>query len=210
MKYSKFYETYGHSYEEYNRSHKDRLDFLVEDLRLNKLENHLIADIGCGLGFIYNRLNLEIQKNYHGYDGAEIKDCPFNYIQTDLDTFTTNEQDKYDVVFCFETIEHLTNPYNCLLQIKKMLKQDHYLYLTIPNVQTTHNTIYPGLLYPVDNFIVFLKQLAFDIQRHIIHDKSFYQEVFILKNKDWSNSKMLWEKTEDKFYNIPPHISVKL
>jgi 2-polyprenyl-3-methyl-5-hydroxy-6-metoxy-1,4-benzoquinol methylase len=56
MKYSKFYETYGHSYEEYNRSHKDRLDFLVEDLRLNKLENHLIADIGCGLGFIYNRL----------------------------------------------------------------------------------------------------------------------------------------------------------
>lgn len=210
MKYDKFYETYGHSYEEYNRSHKDRLDFLVEDLKLNQLRNHIIADIGCGLGFIYNRLDAEIQKNYYGFDGAEILDCPFNYIQTDLDTFTTSEQDKYDVIFCFETIEHLTNPYNCLLQIKKMLKQDHYLYLTIPNIQTTHNTIYPGLLYPVNNFIVFLKQLAFEIQRHTIHDKSFYQEVFVLKNKNWDNSKMLWQKTEDKFNNIPPHISVNL
>ena len=37
MKYEDFYKTYGHSYDEYERSHKPRLDFLVEDLELNEL-----------------------------------------------------------------------------------------------------------------------------------------------------------------------------
>ena len=62
MKYSKFYKTHGHSYEEYEKSHKERLDFLIKDLHLNSLEGKNIADVGCGLGFIYNRLNPKIQK----------------------------------------------------------------------------------------------------------------------------------------------------
>ena len=79
MKYSKFYKTHGHSYEEYEKSHKERLDFLTKDLHLNSLEGKKIADVGCGLGFIYNRLNPKIQKNYKGYDGAAIKNPPFKY-----------------------------------------------------------------------------------------------------------------------------------
>jgi len=113
-------------------------------------------------------------------------------------------------MFCFETIEHLTNPYSCLLEIKKSLKRDGILYLSIPHQNTTHNTIYPGLLYPVENFIKFLSQMAFEIQDFRFHDKCFSQNVFILKNKDWNHSKMLWHKDENKFRNIPPHISVNL
>jgi len=56
----------------------------------------------------------------------------------------------------------------------------------------------------------FLEQLAFEIQDHRLHDKSFYQEVFTLRNKTWNDSKMLWSKSEEKFKNIPPHISVNL
>jgi 2-polyprenyl-3-methyl-5-hydroxy-6-metoxy-1,4-benzoquinol methylase len=113
MKYDKFYKTYGHSYEEYERSHKPRLDFLLEDLKV------------------------------------------------DLDNFNINKNDFFDAVLCFETIEHLTNPYNCLLEIKNILKKDHLLYLTIPESRTEHNTIYPGLIYPVQNFIKFLEQWRF-------------------------------------------------
>ena len=116
MKYSKFYKTHGHSYEEYEKSHKERLDFLTKDLHLNSLEGKKIADVGCGLGFIYNRLNPKIQKNYKGYDGAAIKNPPFKYKKIDLDNFINVKEDCFfDLVLCFETIEHLTNPYNCLL-----------------------------------------------------------------------------------------------
>jgi 2-polyprenyl-3-methyl-5-hydroxy-6-metoxy-1,4-benzoquinol methylase len=182
----------------------------VDDLGLNNLFDKNIADVGCGLGFIYNRLVPEIKKNYYGFDGAEIESVPFNYTKVDLDNFNIKKPKFFDAVFCFETIEHLTNPYNCLLEIKNILKYDHLLYITIPNYKTEHNTIYPSLLYPVDNFIKFLQQMAFEIQDHRIHDKCFYQEVFILKNKDWSNSKMLWPKYDEKFKNIPPHISINL
>ena len=127
MKYEDFYKTYGHSYEEYERSHKPRLDFLVEDLKLNELKDKNIADIGCGLGFIYNRLSPDIQKNYYGYDGADFENPPFNYQKVDLDNFSINKNDFFDAVLCFETIEHLTNPYNCLLEIKNILKKNHLL-----------------------------------------------------------------------------------
>jgi SAM-dependent methyltransferase len=210
MKYEDFYKTYGHSYDEYERSHKPRLDFLIEDLKLNELKNKNIADIGCGLGFTYNRLSADIQKNYYGYDGADFENPPFNYQKVDLDNFNINKNDFFDTVLCFETIEHLTNPYNCLLEIKSILKKDHLLYLTIPEATTQHNTIYPGLIYPVQNFIKFLEQMAFEIIDLKIHDKSFYQNVFTLKNKDWNYSKMLWPKQEEVFKNIPPHISVNL
>lgn len=210
MKYDNFYKTYGHSYKEYEYSHKPRLDFLIEDLKLNKLFDCKIADVGCGLGFIFNRLSPEIQKNYYGYDGAEIINPPFNYTQIDLDNFKTDKFNFFDAALCFETIEHLTNPYACLCEIKKILKPDGILYLSIPHEQTTHNTIYPGLLYPKDNFIIFLKQLAFEILEIKFHDKAFFQNVFILKNKDWSHSKMLWHKQEEVFRNIPPHISINI
>lgn len=210
MIYSDFYKTYGHSYEEYENSHKPRLDFLIEDLKLNDLKDKKIADVGCGLGFIYNRLHLDVQKNYYGFDGADFYNTPFNYQKVDLDNFKTDKYNFFDAVFCFETLEHLTNPYNCLLEIKNILKKENLLYLSIPHPRTEHNTIYPGLIYPVENFIKFLEQMAFEMVEYKIHDKSFYQNVFIVKNKDWDQSKMLWHKNEEKFRNIPPHISVNL
>lgn len=210
MKYTNFYETYGHDYESYENSHKYRLDFLVEDLKLDTLYDKKIADVGCGLGFLWNRLPKSIQNNYYGYDGAKLEKSPFYYEQVDLDNFSVSKNNFFDVVLCFETIEHLTNPYACLLETKKILKLDHILYLSIPEEQTTHNTIYPGLLYPKNNFEIFLQQMAFEIADYRFHNKCFSQHVYALINKDWSYSKMMWHKHEPKFRNIPPHISINL
>lgn len=210
MKYENFYKTYGHSYNEYEASHKGRLDFLVEDLSLNNLQNKNIADIGCGLGFIFNRLNPEIQKNYYGFDGADISDPYFKYEKIDLDNFKTDYTNFFDVALCFETLEHLTNPYSCLIEVKKILKDNAILYLSVPEERTTHNTIYPGLLYPRQNFELFLKQLAFQIIDYKLHDKCFYQNVYKCINKDWSHSQMMWPKYEQKFWGIPPHESINL
>ena len=119
-----------------------------------------------------------------------------------------NKIEKITVIYI--NIKKKVKLHNVEKEIKNILKQDSILYLSIPNIKTEHNTIYPGLLYPVNNFEYFLKQMAFEIVDHKIHDKCFYQEVYVLKNKDWSHGSMLWHKNEDKFRNIPPHISINL
>jgi 2-polyprenyl-3-methyl-5-hydroxy-6-metoxy-1,4-benzoquinol methylase len=199
---------------DYEKSHDARFNHLIDDLFLKNIKNSRIGDVGSGYGPIFKRLPQDQNNTFIGFDGAEIT-TSFEYHKTDLsyDFFGegfVKQNNLLDYVLCLETLEHLTNPYHCLIEIKKILKNDGILYLSVPSQLVQHNTIYPSLLYPINNFIQFLEQLAFEVQDHRFHDKSFYQEVFVLKNKTWNESKMLWPKNEQKFQNVPPHISVNL
>lgn len=211
---------YAHqSVKQYESSHRLRLDFLVSDLKLNEIENSRVGDFGCGYAPIFRRLPKDKGNTFLGFDGAVVGIDPNDvcrYYVTDLnkefadETLSKECGKQLDVALCFETMEHLTNPYNALVEIKKMLKLDGLLYLSIPHQDITHNTIYPGLLYPVENFKQFLEQMAFEILDHRIHDKAFKQQVFILRNKDWHHSKMKWHKNEDKFRGITPEVAINL
>ncbi len=220
-----FYKLDGHSIAEYERSHKHRLDFLVEDLKLNRFgepdylkESVCIGDFGCGYAPIFRRMT---DKNRHhggavikyGFDGDSSASASqiCSYHQCDLNLpISGTRDDLLDFALCFETLEHLTNPYVCLSEIKRILKKEGVLYLSIPHDSCTHNTIYPGLLYPVENFKEFLSQMAFEIEDYRIHNKAFSQHVFTLRNKPWSHVRMKWNKSEEKFRNQPPHIQVNL
>jgi 2-polyprenyl-3-methyl-5-hydroxy-6-metoxy-1,4-benzoquinol methylase len=204
---------------QYERSHGPRLDFLVEDLGLANISNARIGDFGCGYGPIFRRLPKDKGNTFLGFDGSVADNTAHEvcrYYVTDLnkefaDEVLSKESGKQlDVALCFETMEHLTNPYNAFVEIKKLLKFGGLLFLSIPNERVTHNTIYPGLLYPVGNFKEFLGQMAFDIVDHRIHDKSFVQEVFTLRNQDWDASKLKFPKSEDKFRGITPEVAINL
>ena len=211
-------EFYGNqSVESYEKSHGPRFNFLMEDLKLHEIRNSRVADFGCGYGPIFRRMPTDSGNTYFGFDGANDGIDPQDvcqYEEVDLNLsfsdWFLDEEGQVDVAFCFETMEHLTNPYSALTEIKKILKNDGILYLSIPHQDITHNTIYPGLLYPVENFKQFLEQMAFEICDHRIHNKAFVQHVFTLKNKDWNHSKMKWHKDEDKFRGIPPVVAVNL
>lgn len=208
----KFYEeNVGRSIESYENSHGKRFDFLIDDLKLNEIRNSSILDIGCGYGPIYNRLSKDNGNKYVGIDGASVQN-PFEYHQADLDydNFADKFDGHFDYIFSFETFEHLANPYHCLLQIKQLMHKNSLFYLSIPHARTEHNTIYPGLIYPVENFIMFLKQCAMDVVDIRVHDKAFVQNVFILRSLGWDCSQLLWHKSEEKFRNIPPHEAINL
>lgn len=212
---TKFYEY--QTPEEYEKSHSQRFDFLIEDLKLNSIENSSIGDFGCGYAPIFQRMNKDKNNKFFGFDGAYISDMANKYCDYSITDLNLPFADKFleqngqvDYAFSFETFEHLPNPYNCLYEIKKILKNDGILYLSIPHISITHNTLYPGFIYPVENFIVFLQQMAFELVEHKIHQKNFAQNVFILKNKDWNFSKMLFYKEESKFRNIEPLIAINL
>jgi 2-polyprenyl-3-methyl-5-hydroxy-6-metoxy-1,4-benzoquinol methylase len=186
---------------DYENSHGPRFEFLISDLKLDEIKNSKIGDFGCGYGPIFERMPKANNNHNIGFDGADLKNLPFDYFCADLsyDYFSEDYFKKFnfqlDYAFCFETIEHLSNPYHALSEIKKILKYDGILYLSIPNAKVLHDTIYPALLYSLDGFKEFLGQMAFQIIDHRLHSKSFAQEVFTLRNKPWTYSKMRFNRS---------------
>ena len=209
------------SIKEYEASHGKRFDGLVKDLELDKIENSYICDFGCGYCPIFRRMHKGKHNSFLGIDGyrpnreqhQEISELPVAYFQRNLDRdeyLFPIWKGKLDYAFSFETIEHLQNPYHYLREIKTYLKLGGILYLTIPEISTTHNTLYPGLFYPVDNFKIFLGQMAFKIERHVRHREAFSQEVFTLRNMPWSESKLMFPKSESKFQGVEPLVAINL
>lgn len=204
------------NFNNYDNSHMERFNYLINDLELHKIKNSKIVDFGCASGFLIKKLlNKDNNNKFYGLDYHNYEHKDFDYLKVDFDyTFSDVFEQKYntkiDIGFCFEVCEHIANLYNFVSEMKKIIKLDGILYLSIPHEIVTHNTLYPGLFYPVQNFKEFLEQMAFVIVDYRIHNKSHTQNVFTLINKDWSFSKMKWFKPEEKFRNISPLISVSL
>ena len=196
---------------EYEKDHKPRLDFLISDLDLNELKNIKICDFGAGGGYILR--SLDSSNKRIAVDGFEIKDdlireC-YNLDEPFADDFIS-KHGQIDVAFSFEMFEHLTNPYNFVFEMKKILKEDGMLYFSVPHEATQHNTFYPGLIYPVNNLIEFFNQMAFSLKQKKLHRKRFVQNVLVLKNNSWDDVKMRWPKKQDAFKGQPPHVQVNL
>lgn len=201
----------------YEQSHEARLDFLIKDLGLDMIEKSVVGDFGCGTGRLLHKMPRDRGNTYHGFDGADVPDSPylkdFTFWKVDLNNpFTpwAKNDGFLDVAFCFEVWEHLESPYRCVFEIKRLLKLGGILYCSIPAEDSLHNCIYPSLMYPKENFMLFLRQMAFDILDVRRHDKAFSQNVFILRNMGWEHSRMVFPKSERKFFGIPPHVSVNL
>lgn len=195
----------------YELDHKPRLDFLVEDLRLSQIKNKKVCDFGAGGGYILR--NMDPSNKLIAVDGFKVEDKLVREMYNLDLPFSEDFVSKHgqiDMAFSFEMFEHLTNPYNFMFELKKILKEDGLLYFSVPHENCQHNTFYPGLLYPVENLIEFFKQMAFDVLATKVHNKRFIQNVIILRNKSWENIKMKWVKKGEKFHGQPPHVQVNL
>lgn len=121
-----------------NLPHKLRLKNIIEII--DGIENKIsYADIGCSNGYITNI----IQQKYHidtvdGYDHCEdnlsvarssYRDINFHYI--DLNEVVSIDK-KYDLVTCFETLEHVGDIDNALANIINMKKSTGRLLISVP------------------------------------------------------------------------------
>ncbi len=188
----------------YDSEHGPRLDDVIAHFKLKDIKNKSILDVGGGRGFLGKRLDESNQ--YFVFDGATVEKplCQGMWVKTDLDRdyFANGFENKFDVAFCLETLEHLTNPYNCLAEIKKMVKIGGDIYLSIPDLGMQHNTIYPGLIY--GGFDQFLQQMALEPQGYFLWDKGWPIRNWHCKNRPWEESKMLFPKYEEKFKGKTP------
>jgi SAM-dependent methyltransferase len=214
--------------DQYDIDHGPRLDAMIQKWELRSLKNQKIVDVGGGLGFLGKRL--DPSNDYWIIDGANVPQdkrlCKGSWHTTDLD-FTQFGSDvnwsetypsgssgssfmmypapkNFDAAFCLETLEHLSNPYNCLVEIKKLVKRDGFIYLSIPHVNVTHNYIYPALMIDPNWFSQWLEQLALPVVEYWLWDKGWNAHHFKCRNADWIEAKMLFPKHEEKFRGKTP------
>ena len=89
-----------------------------------------ILDVGCRDGYLKKFLKGDYQ--YFGIDIAPEFEAPDITIQ-DICAGTDFDADFFDIVFCIEVLEHVSNPYFVLREIHRILKPGGRLVLSVPN-----------------------------------------------------------------------------
>lgn len=114
---------------------------------------------------------------------------------------------KFDACFLLETIEHCGNPHHVIDQIKKLVKIDGTIIVSIPDESVWHNTPYPGLLWPPENFAQFLGQMALtivDFWHYKPKIRGWPAYHFKCINRPYRDKVMLYPKQEAKFLDANP------
>lgn len=195
----------------YDVQHGPRLDAMVAQWDLkNRFAGKKVVDVGGGLGFLGKRL--DESTDYWVIDGAKVRGedklCKGHWasLDIDLDPFgvMTTGGWYFDAAFCLETLEHLTNPYHCLAEIKKLVKPDGDIYISLPHENVWHNAVYPALLWPEQNWEQFLGQMALPIKERWMWTKGWNARHWWTKNRPYSEKVMLYPKQEAKFLNATP------
>jgi len=88
------------------------------------------------------------------------------------------KENEIDVAFCTETIEHLSNPYYMVVNVKNALKHGGYFCIAYPRPEDNlgyacdeHAHVYPGFLVR-DSFERFMKQLYFGLHAYQVNGSS--------------------------------------
>lgn len=139
---------------------------------LKKLEIKNVLDVGCGEGFILNKLKKEgIGKNWQGIDYSKdaVKIGKKLHPRLDLEQGSIYDSgfkdNSFDLVICTEVLEHLDNPKKALKEVLRISKK--YVLLSVPNEP----------LFLLSNFTQWGKDIG-----HINHWTFWGFEEFVKQN----------------------------
>jgi len=131
--------------------------FIGQYLEYRKMHSQpiKILDIGCGHNcelFKYKQK----EDRYYGcdfYDQINIEINDYQKINLNEEKLTDKYKDeKFDVIFCGEVIEHLFSPDSLLDEIKELMHKDSVLILSTPNLGYLLNRIM--LLFGISPFFL--------------------------------------------------------
>lgn len=125
--YNEVSKVWDNYYQEWRWEYRYALDFV--DKNSNCLE------IGCGKGFFLRELEKKQLSSAVGIDfnlnAIENKVTKFDIFNENIENLLNDK--KFEVVFLFQVLEHLVDPCNILMKIKKILATNGFLIFSVPN-----------------------------------------------------------------------------
>lgn len=112
------------------------LDFFAQQ------KNGKLLDIGCGDG----ELSGWLQTQGHNVTGMDINDrrkvqVPFNQCDINVERFPFKDK-TFDYIVCNMVMEHIQNPGRIIGEMKRVVKDNGLLFITIPNINSLPTKIY--------------------------------------------------------------------
>ena len=107
-------------------------------------DNGTLLDIGCGMKPFENLFSKKIQ--YIGVE-HESNETTKADIFTDVNDGLPFDDDYFDFIIISEVLEHLNEPYKLMAEIKRVLKDGGYLYITTPFIFGLHSLPYDYFRY---------------------------------------------------------------
>jgi len=118
--------------------HKKRFKSIKKIIGNIKTNN--ILDIGCHSGLLTNLIKKWTGATIYGIDISESainyaqKIYPeINFLSQDIENGLSFEKNNFDIITCFDTLEHLIKIENVLRDINNKLRNEGYFIIGIPN-----------------------------------------------------------------------------
>jgi 2-polyprenyl-3-methyl-5-hydroxy-6-metoxy-1,4-benzoquinol methylase len=118
---------------------KSRLNLILDEIGANK-SGRKILDIGCGHGFLLH------EAKSRGYDasGVDLHKSSVKYAREVLGLnvlageieAAAYPSDFFDVIVMSEVLEHMLHPGRALSEVNRILKQDGFVYIVVPNIDS--------------------------------------------------------------------------
>jgi 2-polyprenyl-3-methyl-5-hydroxy-6-metoxy-1,4-benzoquinol methylase len=179
----------------YKQFQHDRLNLLAPYFN----PNHRLLEIGCSAGmFLYHA-----KKHYKEVVGIELdresayfaeNECNCQVLQVPINK-TTFEPESFDVICAFQVLEHVTDPFDFLVQALKYLKKNGILYFEFPNrfdalVSAYDLPFHTQFFYhAAHNYYFSEKGISIILNKCNLEASFFYtQDYNILNHINWINN----------------------
>lgn len=194
----------------------------IEEIFQIFMKNKRVIDIGAGLGGDPWKFRL-IQK-YANYALAVDNWMPknikliadINFIKSKIEDLDLD--DKFDIVFSSEVIEHMPNQIDFLKKLKTLLTDDGKIIITTPNSTWIHNFIYILLNNKDPREDKIFKQIdgVFVSGHPLIHNISTLQQLFyiaglkvdkVFYSNPYKNKQGIKNRLKSFIYEFRPNLS---
>lgn len=177
---------------------RKKVSFLNREIRLKEILRYKnsgqLLDVGCALGFFLKFAEKKFET--YGFDISPYAIKKAKKIATKSRLFAQDAQKRYpfdnnffDIITCYDLIEHLQKPERCIKEIFRVLKPNGYLFLQTPTDKSqkimpdeTHINLFSR------SKIIFLlraigfKKIIFRKRRSILYINKIIKKLFFRKN----------------------------
>jgi len=170
--------------------------------RLNKFRKYgsCLLDIGCSAGFLLD----EARKMDWEVYGVEYSNWAVEYAKEkfNLEIHNTSLEGAkfpsrfFDAVIMKDTIEHLSNPKQALIEIKRILKPTGILYINTPDIESLASRLFKTRWWGINQFHLYyfskrtlsklLKATGFESIKYACHARAFSLKYWLERFKNYN------------------------